>query len=70
LAWGAAMSDQIKSINQRIIDDLRRSRAEKPARWPGPPALTRRDAEEEGEGQAFSTDGEAGPEDRDDGRAE
>ena len=58
---GSTMSNPFQSINQRIIDDLRRSRGEAPTEQLPKAAPAKRDADDETAEEAYSNEG--GPED-------
>jgi hypothetical protein len=55
------MSSPFQSINQRIIDDLRKSRGEIPAEYVPKAAPVKRDADDEAAEETYSS--ESGPED-------
>jgi hypothetical protein len=55
------MSNTFQSINQRIIDDLRKSRSETPTERLPKAAPAKRDADDETAEEAYSNEG--GPED-------
>ncbi|HVI53506.1 MAG TPA: hypothetical protein VM621_00460 [Luteibacter sp.] len=51
------MSSPFQSINQRIIDDLRKSRGEVPTEYVPKPAPSKRDADDEAADEAYSSEG-------------
>jgi len=58
---GSTMSNPFQSINQRIIDDLRKSRSETPTEQLPKAMPAKRDADDEAAEGAYSNEG--GPED-------
>jgi len=58
---GSTMSNPFQSINQRIIDDLRKSRSETPTEKLPKAAPAKRDADDEAAEGTYSNEG--GPED-------
>jgi hypothetical protein len=51
------MTSPFQSINQRIIDDLRKSRGDAPAEYVPKPASPKRDADDETADETYSSDG-------------
>ena len=51
------MTSPFQSINQRIIDDLRKSRGEMPVEYVPKPASPKRDADDEPGEETYSSDG-------------
>ena len=54
------MSSPFQSINQRIIDDLRKSRSETPTEYVTKPAPAKRDADDEAVEGGYSSEGLVG----------
>ncbi|PTR33884.1 hypothetical protein C8J98_10269 [Luteibacter sp. OK325] len=54
---GSTMSNPFQSINQRIIDDLRKSRSEAPAEQLPKAMPANRDADDEASEEAYSNEG-------------
>lgn len=53
------MSSPFQSINQRIIDDLRKSRSEAPVEYVPKAVPAKRDADDEAAEEAYSNEGRA-----------
>ncbi len=54
------MSSPFQSINQRIIDDMRKSRSETPTEYLPKPAPAKRDADDEAVEGVYSSEGVVG----------